>query len=190
MDHIGYLAIFLGSLIEGETALITGSFLVHRGYFVMSKVMIVSFMAALIIDWMYFVIGRKHGRKFLYKRPKLASRLNRVTGWIETYPVLLMLFYRFLYGIRIPLGIAFGLSSYSAIRYGILSFVGTALWVVCYAAVGYYFGAFIEANFSTIRHYEFLIMGLLIILSLIIFYRIRKRNLKKLHNSDPTLTDH
>lgn len=137
MEHIGYLAIFIGSLIEGETALITGAFLVHRGYFAMSKVMIISFVAALIIDWIYFVIGRKHGKKFLHKRPKLESRLNSVTGWIETYPVLLMLFYRFLYGIRIPLGIAFGLSSYSVIRYGFLSFAGTVLWVVCYAALGY-----------------------------------------------------
>lgn len=187
MDNIRYLAIFLGSLLEGEMPLIAGSYLVHRGYFEMPKVMIVCLVAALIIDWIYFVIGRKHGRKFLHNRPKLQSKLNSVTGWIETYPVLLMLFYRFLYGIRIPLAIAFGLSSYSAIRYGILSFIGTSLWVACYAAVGYYFGAFIEANFSTIRHYEFLIMGLLIILSLIIFYRVRKRNVKQ--PDDPTLTD-
>ena len=32
MDHIGYFALFIGSLLEGETAMITGSFLAHQGY--------------------------------------------------------------------------------------------------------------------------------------------------------------
>ena len=38
MDHIGYFALFIGSLIEGETAMITGSFLAHQGYFELSIV--------------------------------------------------------------------------------------------------------------------------------------------------------
>ena len=124
MEHIGYLAIFIGSLLEGETALITGSFLVHQGYFEMPKLLAVSLAATQIIDWTYFLTGRNYGRKFLRSRPRLERRLNRVTTWIEKYPVMLMLFYRFLYGVRIPLAIGFGLSSYNVIRYGLLSFIG------------------------------------------------------------------
>ena len=186
MDHIGYLAIFLGSLLEGETSLITSAFLVHRGYFVMTKVVIITFIAAQGIDWVYFYIGRRHGKKFLHKRPKLEGKLNRLTGWIEKHPILLMLFYRFMYGVRIPLVIAFGLSSYNAIRFGILSSIGTAMWVTCYAALGYYLGAFLEANFDKIKHYEFPIIIGLVLLSLIIFYIIKKRNNKTLQTENLT----
>ena len=189
MDHIGYLAIFFGSLMEGETSLITGAFLVHRGYFVMSRVIVITFIAAQGIDWVYFFIGRKHGKRFLHKRPKLESKLNRLTGWIEKYPALLMIFYRFIYGVRIPLVIAFGLSSYNAVRFGILSFIGTALWVTCYAALGYYFGAFLEANFERIKHFELPIIIGLAIVSLLIFYLVRKRNNKQLQIEKLTDTE-
>jgi membrane protein DedA with SNARE-associated domain len=180
MEHWGYIAIFFASLMEGETALITGSFMAHRGYFVLPKVIMVSLAATLIIDWSYFVIGRKHGRKFLQTRPRLEAKLNHVTTWIEKYPVLLMIFYRFLYGIRIPLTIAFGLSTYSALRFGILSFVGILLWVGCYVFVGYFFGAIIEANLSIIKHYELAVAGIILLTSLGVFYFVKKRNLKKL----------
>ncbi len=180
MEHWGYIAIFFASLMEGETALITGSFMAHRGYFVLPKVIMVSLAATLIIDWSYFVIGRKHGRKFLQTRPRLEAKLNHVTTWIEKYPVLLMIFYRFLYGIRIPLTIAFGLSTYSALRFGMLSFVGILLWVGCYVFVGYFFGAIIEANLSIIKHYELAVAGIILLTSLGVFYFVKKRNLKKL----------
>ena len=180
MEHWGYIAIFFASLMEGETALITGSFMAHRGYFVLPKVIMVSLAATLIIDWCYFVIGRKHGRKFLQTRPRLEAKLNHVTTWIEKYPVLLMIFYRFLYGIRVPLTIAFGLSTYSALRFGILSFVGMLLWVSCYVSIGYFFGAIIEANLTIIKHYEFAVAGIILLTSLGVFYFVKKRNLKKL----------
>ncbi|MBK7651468.1 MAG: DedA family protein [Flammeovirgaceae bacterium] len=180
MEHWGYIAIFFASLMEGETALITGSFMAHRGYFVLPKVIMVSLAATLIIDWSYFVIGRKHGRKFLQTRPRLEAKLNHVTTWIEKYPVLLMIFYRFLYGIRIPLTIAFGLSTYSALRFGMLSFVGILLWVGCYVFVGYFFGAIIEANLTMIKHYELAVAGIILLTSLGVFYFVKKRNLKKL----------
>lgn len=185
MDHIGYFALFIGSLIEGETAMITGSFLAHQGYFELSKVAVTCFLAAQTIDMIYFIIGRVHGRKFVQKRPKLESKMNKLTSWIEAHPILLMIFYRFLYGVRIPLTIAFGLSTYSFVRFAFLSFIGTILWVVCYCALGYYFGAYIKANFATIREYEFVILGAIVMVSMIVFYLIRKRNLSKLNEEKP-----
>ena len=133
----------------------------------------------------YFIIGRVHGRKFVQKRPKLEAKLNRLTGWIEAHPILLMLFYRFLYGVRIPLAIAFGLSTYSFLRFFLLSFIGTALWVSCYSALGYYFGAFMKANFSAVKKYEFVILGTIVVVSTIAFCLIRKRNLANLNDEKP-----
>lgn len=176
MNHIGYLAVFFGSLIEGETAIITGSFLSHWGYFELPKVMVIAMLAALFIDWVYFFISRKQGRKFFHRRPKLEIKLNRITERIETHPIFFMLFYRFMHGLRIPLAIAFGLSGFSVLQYGILSFIGTVLWVVSYSAIGYFFGAVIAANLTTIEHHEFLITAVILLLSLSVFYFIRKRN--------------
>ena len=176
MDHLGYFALFIGSLMEGETALITGSFLAHRGYFEISKVALICFLAAQTIDMIYFIVGRRQGRKFVQKRPKLESKMNKLMSWIEAHPIMLMIFYRFLYGVRIPLVIAFGLSSYSLVRFAVLSFIGTVLWVASYSALGYYFGVFIKANFSIIQEYEFVIVVAIIVISMVVFYLIRKHN--------------
>ncbi len=60
--------------------------------------------------------GRKRGRKFLHTRPKLEGKLNHVTTWIERYPILLMIFYRFMYGIRIKPTLQLNLFSENRLR--------------------------------------------------------------------------
>ena len=61
-----------------------------------------------------------------------------------------------------------------------------SIWLLSYAAIGYYFGEIIEANMSRIKEYEFYIMVFLIAASLLVFYLVRKRNLRKLQALRPT----
>lgn len=175
MEHWGYVAIFLGSLVEGETALITAAFLAHRGYFTPAYVFLTVLTAAQIIDWSYFLVGRYRGKNFVQNHRRLESRLNTLTGWIEAHPTVLLFGYRFLYGVRIPLVIAFGLSNFSTARFALSSLFGTMLWVGCYLAAGFYFGRAIETELAVVREHEVYWLLLLVVAVALVFFFIRHR---------------
>jgi membrane protein DedA with SNARE-associated domain len=178
VPHIGYFALILGLMLEGETSIITGSFLAHRGYFHLPWVYGIGVITSLCIDWGYFFMARIQGKKFIANRPKLTTRLNRLTSWVEKRPIALMIFYRFIYGVRIPLLIVFGLSTFNVIQFLSLSIVSICLWVSLYVFLGYYFGAFLEANFERLKEHELGIILLLIVIVSGIFYLIKRKEEK------------
>jgi len=46
----GYFAVFLGSLVEGESVIFAAGFLAHEGYLSLPKIILVSFTGTLIAD--------------------------------------------------------------------------------------------------------------------------------------------
>ncbi|MBW2474086.1 MAG: hypothetical protein JRE56_05770 [Deltaproteobacteria bacterium] len=50
IEHFGYLAILIGTFLEGETILILGGFAAHRGYLDLSLVIISAFIGTVFGD--------------------------------------------------------------------------------------------------------------------------------------------
>lgn len=63
----GYLAILIGTFLEGEVILVIGGFLVHRGYLDLPVVIAVAFIGTLVGDQLYFNLGRTRGKRFTAK---------------------------------------------------------------------------------------------------------------------------
>ena len=61
--RLGYLAVALGTLIEGETALIAGGVAAQRGLLELPLVMLAGFAGALVSDQAWFRVGER------WKRP-------------------------------------------------------------------------------------------------------------------------
>ena len=57
----GYLAVFVGTLLEGETVLVLGGFAAHRGHLSLPVVMVVAFAGSLLGDQTMFWIGHAYG---------------------------------------------------------------------------------------------------------------------------------
>jgi membrane protein DedA with SNARE-associated domain len=90
--------------------------------------------------------------------------VDRMQVLVGKHQRLIIFSIRFLYGLRIAGPIALGMNS--AIRWHTftsLNAIGAAAWAIIVAGVGYVFGQAIELVLEDLKHYEFLIIALLLL---------------------------
>ena len=154
ISQYAYVALFIGVFIEGETILIAAGFAAHLGHLSLTWVILVAFAGSLSGDQFYFFLARIRGKAFLQKRPRWQAKINKVWALFTRYRTLLMLGFRFLYGLRTVTPFAIGLSGVSGIRFFVCNMIGGAVWAVAVAFVGYLFGAVAEAVLVDVKKYE------------------------------------
>jgi len=98
VTHFGYLALVVGLMIEGETMLVFGAFMAHRGYLSLPLVILTGFLVTFASDQFFFWLGRTQGSRFLEGRPP------RYNSTFDPYPyILLNLFLSMLASIQAPI---------------------------------------------------------------------------------------
>ena len=151
----GYWALLAGTFLEGETILIIGGLLAKLGLLKLSTVMVIAFIGSFSGDQVYFYIGRFKGRELLKKHHKWEKRVDKIHKILERYHDLIMLGFRFVYGMRIMTPFVLGMSKQiKAIRFSILNAMGAILWAVAISAGGYFFGYALEGFIKDVKKYE------------------------------------
>jgi membrane protein DedA with SNARE-associated domain len=157
----GYAAIGIGTFLEGETILVLGGFAAHRGYLELPWVLVSAFLGTLFGDQLYFYIGRTKGQSVLDKRPVWKSKSEKVFSLLEKHQVLLILGFRFLYGLRTVTPFVLGASKIAPLYFTILNILGAFTWTIVIGVLGYLFGHAIEVIIGDIKSYElWLFIGL------------------------------
>jgi membrane protein DedA with SNARE-associated domain len=154
ISHYGYVALFIGVFLEGETVLIAAGFAAHLGHLSLTWVILIAFAGSLAGDEFYFLLGRVRGKTFLEKRPRWEAKVKRVWALFEHYRTLLVLGFRFMYGLRTVAPFAIALGGISGIRFLICNAIGAAVWSIVIAFVGYLFGAVARAILVDVKQYE------------------------------------
>ena len=137
VQSYGYVAVAVGTFLEGESVLLIAGAAAARGHLAMPAVISVAALASFLGDQMYFLIGRRYGITLLARYPSLQPRAARVNGLLERHHLPLILSIRFLYGLRIAGPIAIGMSSVSWPRFFLLNALGALLWATLIASAGY-----------------------------------------------------
>jgi membrane protein DedA with SNARE-associated domain len=182
IQHYGYLAVFIGVFFEGETVLIAASFAAHEGYLDVPWVILTAFLGAIAGDEFYFFLGRFKGRVFLAKHPSWQVRVGKVQRLLERYHRLIILGFRFLYGLRTVTPFALGMmSDIKVSQFVALNLVGAFVWSVVMGLFGFLFGVVLDAMITNIRRVEHHIMLAIILVWVLgwTWYFIRKKRLKK-----------
>jgi len=160
----GYAAILIGTFFEGETVLVLGGFAAHRGYLELTWVITFAFLGTLCGDQLYFYLGRARGTKVLEKRPYWRAKSARVFRMLHDHRLLIILTFRFLYGLRTVTPLILGASGISPLLFLFLNFVGALLWAVSVGLAGYFFGHVVASGIGPIEKYEFWVfVGLAIV---------------------------
>jgi membrane protein DedA with SNARE-associated domain len=149
-----YLGILAGVCLEGEIVIIASSFAAHEGYLNIFLIIALSIIVTLSTDWFYFFLGRFKGRKVLEKRPKLRKHSSRINYYVEKYPTLILLSYRFLYGFRILTPLMIGMSRIRFAKFAVFSTFMTIVWVTVMSSIGYFFGNLFNGNMKEFKHIE------------------------------------
>jgi len=157
----GYAAIGIGTFFEGETILVLGGFAAHRGYLELPWVILFALLGTLFGDQLYFYIGRAKGKGVLENRPDWKSKSEKVFLLMERHQLLLIMGFRFLYGLRTVTPFLIGASRIAPFRFLILNIVGASIWAIVIGTMGYLFGHTLEIIIGEIKHYELLVFAIL-----------------------------
>jgi membrane protein DedA with SNARE-associated domain len=143
VQNWGYIAVFLGSLIEGESIIFAAGFMAHEGYLSLPKIIVISFFGTLIADQALYFVGRHYGNPFLERFSSLRVRVEKAFHLLRRYDNIFILSFRFIYGIRIISPIVIGASGVGFKRFLILNFVAAIIWSVTSCVAAYYFASII-----------------------------------------------
>jgi membrane protein DedA with SNARE-associated domain len=154
ITHYGYIAVMIGTFLEGETILILAGVAVKIGYLKMMGVILAAFFGTFGGDQLFFFIGRYKGPRILARRPQWLHKAKKVNKWINDHQNTVMLGFRFLYGFRTITPFIIGMSGIPTRKFFIFNFFGALIWSVIVASAGYIFGHAAEYVFKDIRQYE------------------------------------
>lgn len=159
LHEYGYALIFLGTLVEGESLLMLGGYFAHRGYLDLGGVMATAFVAAVCGDQLFFHLGRRHAARLFERFPRLHDKVRIAVHRAERHQALVVLGMRFLWGLRIALPLAMGMSRMNAAKFFWLNLLSGAVWASLFAWLGYGGGRLIEHLIEDLHRYEYWIVG-------------------------------
>lgn len=166
LEQYGYALIFVGTLAEGETLLMLGGYFAHQGYLQLGGVIATAFVGAVCGDQLFFYIGRHHAKELLQRFPKLRDKVQVALHRVENHQVKIVLTMRFLWGLRIALPIALGLTSMKLRRFFWLNLVSAAVWSCVFAVIGFGASRLFSKLVEDLHHYEYWIAGVLVFIAL------------------------
>ncbi|MGZ5772960.1 DedA family protein [Ramlibacter sp.] len=160
VEHYGYLAVLLGTLLEGETVLMLAGFLAHQGHLDLSAVLLVAFLGGSAGDQLFFWLGRTSGPQLQDRSAMLMNAVERVAALLRRYDAAPIFGVRFMYGLRIAGPIAMGALGVSPRRFVTFNLLGAAVWAPLIGGAGYLSGHALEAWLGDLEWFEGLLVAI------------------------------
>lgn len=158
LEHLirtyGYLALVIGTFLEGETVLIIAGFAACCGYLELPWVVLCAFLGSFVGDQTWFFLGHWKGREIVQRRATWRRQADRVRALLDRYQLPVILGFRFLYGLRIITPVVIGSSAFSPLRFLVLNAIGAAIWAIVGGLAGYFFGQGLQIFFADVKRYE------------------------------------
>ncbi len=152
-SHV-YTAIFLGSLVEGETTVVLAGFAAHQGYAPWWAVTLLAAVINFCWDQSFYALGRWRGDWVLARLPRLRSGVDRMTPLLHRHRRWVIFGVRFMYGLRTAGPIALGLARVPWPDFLVFNALGALVWATLFSALGYVFGKAIAIAIGEIARYE------------------------------------
>lgn len=178
LERFGYLAVFLGSFLEGEAILVAAGFFAMRGYLDIYMVGTVGFLGAYVGHLFWFWLGRKYGISLLDRFPKMKKHLGKSIRLFERYGATAIIITQWLYGLRITCAVIIGMSRISLVKFLAYEAVSCALWAAVITALGYYFGRAIESVLGRVEHIEKYGLAIIILIAVGFWLHHRRKERK------------
>ncbi|WP_277971256.1 DedA family protein [Sphingomonas echinoides] len=136
----GLFALFAGAGIEGETVVVAGGLLAHKGLFSLPGAMAAAAAGSFVADQIFFSLGRYFRDKPWVRRARAKPIFARALGLLERYPIGFIFAFRFIYGFRTISPIAIGTTKVSTKLFVMINLVAAIVWGIVFTGIGYLFG--------------------------------------------------
>ena len=158
IHQYGYYAVFLGTLLEGETILVLADLSAHQGYLNPLLVWLTAIAGAILGDQLFYYLGRKHGIKLLRRFPAWAVRAATAQQMIARYHAPVIVVLRFTYGLRTIGPMMVGMSAVTPFQFSVWNTLGAVLWATLIVSAGYLFGDALHWLLGNIQQIEIWIL--------------------------------
>lgn len=176
-----YIAFFIGMFIGGDIVLITAIYLATRNYFDIRALIIISYLATILSDIMWYFIGKYATRtkinSFLEKKRDLVSHVSR---FMDKHGYKAIVYSKFIYGTRTIAQVIAGMHHMNLSGYTIANSIGTVAYILLLIALGYVFN-FSTQNIQAIIHNGGVILGIFVVAIMLINIWINKSIKKRLY---------
>jgi len=178
LQTCGYLASYLGTLIEGEILLLTTALSAKMGYMNFYGAMIFAFLGSYTRDWLTFLLARKSGKSIIEKKPALKAKLAKVSNIMDKNPTLILGTYRLMYGFVTIIVLMAGISGVSLKKFGILSAISNALWVTIIGGLGYFCAEAMIHQIDVLSENKGIVLGVLATIGLLYWFFVKRKEIK------------
>src|ERR1051325_4841567 len=134
LHKFGYLAVFVGTFLEGETILVMAGFFAERGYLHLLGVILTAFAGAFVGHVFWFWLGRTQGVKLLDRMPRMKKHFGRGIRIFERYGAPAIFITQWLYGLRVTCAVIIGISRISTLKFILYEAVTCMIWAIIIAS--------------------------------------------------------
>jgi membrane protein DedA with SNARE-associated domain len=169
----GYIGIFVGTFLEGETTVLLGGIFSRLQYMELDRVILWAFLGTFVGDCTFFSLGRFYGRNVIERYEFLRNKVPLANRIIRKHGNLIIFMIRFLVGIRALILVLLGCTDIRLTRFMVFNAVNSILWSVLITFIGYLFGNVAYVFVSDMNRYQNYIIPitLVVVTILIVVYR-------------------
>ncbi|MBU0632983.1 DedA family protein [bacterium] len=146
----GYIGLFIYSLGGGFVALVAASVLSYMGKMDLATSMVIAFSANAIGDNLLFYLARNQKADMHNYLKKHRRKLALAHIKMKQYGSWIILFQKFIYGIKTLIPIAIGLTKYDLKKFTILNVLSAAVWTLVVGFTSYFSGS------AIVKAYDFI----------------------------------
>jgi membrane protein DedA with SNARE-associated domain len=183
--HGIYAIILLGFLeaacvpIPSEVTFGFGGVLAYQGHLNLASVIIIGSLAELAGSYASYYVGRRGGRPLVHKLGRYVlvteSDVNRAERFLEGRGAWAVSVGRMLPFVRAFTSIVAGLIRLPALRFGILSLIGTVIYAAALSSIGYGLGSAWESVNKGLTVVGYILFALIVVAIVgFVFYRLRQ----------------
>jgi len=154
ITQFGWVAVFIGALLEGETVVLLAAVLVQQGFLDFRSVLLSAAIGAFAGDQFFFHLGRHHGNRLFSKHPIWQHRLDRAAALLARRRKWVILFYRFFYGMRAVIPFLLGSGKCEVWSFTVLSAFSAMIWAAVIGTGGYWFGDVLQRMLRQSRYVQ------------------------------------
>ncbi|MDY0116143.1 MAG: DedA family protein [Sulfurimonadaceae bacterium] len=139
----GYIGLFLYSLGGGFVALVGAGVLSFMGKMDLSLSITIAFVANALGDFLLFYMARYQKTMMMEGIRKHRRKLALSHVMMKKYGSWIILFQKYIYGIKTLIPIAIGLTKYDFKKFAIFNIASAAVWALSIGIGSYYSGNFL-----------------------------------------------
>lgn len=170
----GYFVIFAWTFLEGETIVIIAGWASASVGLQPAFIALAAFLGSFLSDQVMFSLGKYKGHDIFQYFPRVAKNMDKAAGLFKKYDTLLILGFRFIYGVRNITPIMLGISGVSHKKFFFLNMIGAAVWALTFTYGGLYAGKTFIHIMSSFGHGLFYgILAIIVLAAALWFFRAR-----------------